>query len=211
MARLQCCVLRACGPHGPIMDLQQVMDPELVWRLPFGEGHVPPGVPLGARRVWEATRPSCPAARVRPLVGPPTPTALCGVDEPAGARSLTVPPPELGTVTGPEAVDRAVRHRRERSRPSCPTARARPSGGPPTPTALYGVDEPAGAPPLTVPPPELGTVTGLEAVDCAVQRRRERSQQKAALVAPAAGDGADRCASSDTGLSVLLREGRCAA
>ena len=72
----------------------------------------PATAPYGARRRWVAARPSGPAARARPLVGPPNPTALCGVDEPAGDRSSqTVPPPEVGPVSGPEAVDRAVRRR----------------------------------------------------------------------------------------------------
>ena len=46
------------------------------------------------------------------MADPPNPTAPCGVDEPLGDQSRhVVPPPEVGPVTGPEAVDRAVRRR----------------------------------------------------------------------------------------------------
>ena len=136
--------------------------------------------------------------RTRPVVGFAVGRGLsaafrvCGPHGPAAGHR-----PGVRVVSAPRGAPRpatalyGARRRWAAARPSGPAARARPLVGPPNPTALCGVDEPAGAPPLTVPPPELGTVTGLEAVDRAVRHRRERSQQKAALVAPAAGDGAD--------------------
>ena len=51
------------------------------------------------RDLWSSAR------SVNPLLRP----FVCGVDEPEGDRSLqTVPTSEVGPVSGPEAVDRAV-------------------------------------------------------------------------------------------------------
>ena len=111
MGRGLSAVLRACGPHGSAAG--HTCRPGVrVASGPLRGAPSPATAPLGARWAWAATRPSGPTARARPLVGPPTPTALCGVDEPEGDRSRqTVPPPEVGPVSGPEAVDRAVRRR----------------------------------------------------------------------------------------------------
>ena len=101
-------VLRACGPHGSAAGHR----PGVRVASDLRGAPRPATAPLGSRRVWAATRPSGLIARARPLVGPPTPTALCGVDEPEGDRSRqTVPPPVVSPVSGPEAVDRAVRRR----------------------------------------------------------------------------------------------------